>query len=244
MGIFTTKHKKSFEQLNIIGIDFEVKRSTRRKTISIKIKDSIVFLYLPFTLKIEKIVPLLMTKKKWIQANILEQTKTEQTIKRHFINGDTLLFFGRQIIIKNQKSKGKSIALMEDTLFLFLPDLFSNREFKIKMIQNWYRKQALDYITERVTYWKTKVGVDIRSITVRAYKSRWGSCDSNGNVKFNWKLIMAPKFVIEYVVVHELCHRIHMNHSILFWKLVELHFPEIVPAKNWLKENETHLNIS
>jgi predicted metal-dependent hydrolase len=103
MGIFTTKHKKSFEQLNIIGIDFEVKRSTRRKTISIKIKDSIVFLYLPFTLKIEKIVPLLMTKKKWIQANILEQTKTEQTIKRHFINGDTLLFFWSSNY--NQKSK-------------------------------------------------------------------------------------------------------------------------------------------
>lgn len=244
MGIFTTKHKKSFEQLNIIGIDFDVKRSTRRKTISIKIEDSNACLYLPFTLKIEKILPLLNSKKKWIQSKILEQSKREQAIKRQFINGDTVPFLGRQVIIKNQKSKGKSIFLMEETLFLSLPGLFSNREFKIKMIQNWYRKQALDYITERVIYWKTKIGVDIKAITVRAYKSRWGSCDNKGNVKFNWKLIMTPEFVIEYVVVHELCHRVHMNHSIHFWELVRLHFPETASAKNWLKENEANLNIS
>ena len=228
----------------MMGIDFEVKRSTRRKTISLKIQDAKVYLYVPFTLKLEKTLPFLLKKQNWIHANLQEQVKAESFLKKDFINGDGFLFLGEPIQLKHKKTKGKSIVLNGDVLLLCLPELFSDRESRVRMVKNWYRQQAVAYITERVAYWKPKIGVTIGGISVRTYKSRWGSCDSQGHLKFNWKLIMAPKFVVDYVVVHELCHRVYMNHSILFWQLVESHFPATASAKTWLKKNEGTLSFT
>ena len=98
MGIFSVKHKKSFERVNIMGIDFEVKRSTRRKTISIKIQDAKVYLYVPFTLKLEKTLPFLLKKQNWIQANLQEQVRAESSLKKDFVNGDRFLFLGEEFI--------------------------------------------------------------------------------------------------------------------------------------------------
>lgn len=99
--------------------------------------------------------------------------------------------------------------------------------------------KALTYIPERVSYFAKLVGVDYGRITIRNQKTRWGSCSAKGNLNFNCLLMLAPPEVIDYVVVHELCHRKEMNHSNAFWSEVERILPDYKRSVKWLKENGT-----
>lgn len=98
-------------------------------------------------------------------------------------------------------------------------------------------KEAAAYIPERVFLYAQKIGVHYGRITIRNQKSRWGSCSSGGNLNFNCLLMLTPPEVIDYVVVHELCHRLEMNHSCYFWTEVERTLPEYRKYRKWLKTN-------
>ena len=108
---------------------------------------------------------------------------------------------------------------------------FSKQE--IKELAN----KALAYIPERVKYYAPIVGVNYTRITIRNQKTRWGSCSSKGGLNFNCLLMLTPPEVVDYVVVHELCHRKEMNHSKAFWDEVEKVLPDYKSAKPWLREN-------
>ena len=97
--------------------------------------------------------------------------------------------------------------------------------------------EELKYIPQRTAYYAPLVKVSYGRITIRNQKSRWGSCSSKGNLNFNCLLMLMPPEVIDYVVVHELCHRLEMNHSERFWKEVERVLPDYKLRKKWLREN-------
>ena len=97
--------------------------------------------------------------------------------------------------------------------------------------------RALAYIPDRVKYYAELAGVTYGRITIRSQHTRWGSCSRKGNLNFNCLLMMTPPEVIDYVVVHELCHRKEMNHSAAFWDEVEKILPDYRGPKNWLKKN-------
>ena len=97
--------------------------------------------------------------------------------------------------------------------------------------------KALAYIPQRVAYFSQVIGVDYGRITIRNQVSRWGSCSAKGNLNFNCLLMLTPSDVIDYVVVHELCHRKEMNHSPMFWTEVEKFLPNYKSSKKWLKDN-------
>ena len=100
-----------------------------------------------------------------------------------------------------------------------------------------YRKEARRRITERAAYFAEKMGVDYGRIAIKAAKTRWGSCSAQGNLNFHWKLILMPPAILDYVVVHELAHRIEMNHSPRFWTQVERILPDYRERRRWIKEN-------
>lgn len=100
---------------------------------------------------------------------------------------------------------------------------------------------ALKYIPERVTYFAKLIGVDYGHITIRNQRTRWGSCSSKGNLNFNCLLMLTPAEVIDYVVVHELCHRKEMNHSKAFWSEVEKVLPDYKNSVKWLKEEGSNI---
>lgn len=103
------------------------------------------------------------------------------------------------------------------------------------------REQARKLVTERVRYYAPIVGVTYGQIAIRMQHTRWGSCSSKGNLNFNCLLALVPPEVLDYVVVHELCHRKEMNHSVQFWKEVERVIPYYKSCKKWLRENGTSL---
>lgn len=101
---------------------------------------------------------------------------------------------------------------------------------------NRLKEQACPVISERVRHFAKIIGVDYGRITIRHQKTRWGSCSGKGNLSFNCLLMLAPPEVLDYVVVHELCHRKEMNHSAAFWNEVETVLPDYRKQRRWLKE--------
>lgn len=102
-------------------------------------------------------------------------------------------------------------------------------------------EQAAASLPERVRQLAAGMGVSYGRITIRSQKTRWGSCSAQGNLNFNCLLMLAPQQVRDYVLIHELCHRKHLNHSREFWEEVERHCPDYRTCKKWLKENQQHL---
>lgn len=99
------------------------------------------------------------------------------------------------------------------------------------------RERAKSVLAQRTAYFARQIGVTYGRITVRDQKTRWGSCSQTGNLNFNFRLILAPLEVLDYVVVHELCHRRQMNHSAQFWQEVAQVLPNYRERKAWLTEN-------
>lgn len=111
-----------------------------------------------------------------------------------------------------------------------------------------YRIAAKTYIPQRVAYYTSHydylIQRDYSSITIRDQKTRWGSCSSRGTLSFNWRLMLAPPTILDYVIVHELCHLTHMNHSKDFWNCVETILPDYKERRKWLKEHGHELTLS
>lgn len=108
---------------------------------------------------------------------------------------------------------------------------------------NKHKKYARKIFEARVAYFHQFTGGDYTSITIRDQKTRWGSCSGRGTLSFNWRLILAPPEILDYVVVHELCHLTHMNHSKEFWGLVGKILPDYKIRRKWLKENGHTLRL-
>ncbi len=104
-----------------------------------------------------------------------------------------------------------------------------------------YLSQAKEYFPERVAYYAQLLQVDVGRITIREQKTRWGSCSSKGNLNFNWRLMLAPEEIRDYVVLHEIAHRKELNHSPAFWKIVESVMPDYEDRKQWLKDHGREL---
>ena len=106
------------------------------------------------------------------------------------------------------------------------------------------RKRALWEIQKAIAEFQPRTGGEFKRISIKEQKTRWGSCSSNGTLSFHWKLIFAPKFVRDYVVVHELCHLTYMNHSEDFWNLVASVMPDYKIRRKWLKNHSTELSAT
>lgn len=105
------------------------------------------------------------------------------------------------------------------------------------------KKEARNHLASLTEYWAEKIGVSYGRISIRGQKTRWGSCSSKGNLNYNYLLMLCPDEVAEYVVIHELCHRIHMNHSKDFWNKIEAFCPNYKQARKWLKQNGNSLIV-
>ena len=114
---------------------------------------------------------------------------------------------------------------------------------RLQVMEKRYRNAAREYFTVRTAYYHNITGGNYTTITIRDQKSRWGSCSSRGTLSFNYRLIFAPPIILDYVVVHELCHLTHMNHSKDFWNMVKQVMPDYQTHKNWLREHGHELSM-
>ena len=156
--------------------------------------------------------------------------------------GSTILIEGVPHTIKlNRGAKAAGIAADRE-LRLVLPEPENDPAVR-GVIRAVLSARALERIRERVDHYAPLIGVRPGRITIREQKTRWGSCSSRGNLNFNWKLIMASPQVLDYVVIHELCHLHEFNHSPRFWALVQHQMPDYIAWKKWLDNHKEDLYL-
>ena len=178
------------------------------------------------------------TNLKWINKKIQEIRSKPQAAEKKFVNGENFLYLGNYYKLKIIDNRGLPFA--------FENEFFLNRRYQSNaknLFVDWYKKKAKKIILQRVSFYSKQTGLKCKKIRITNAKSRWGSCSAKNNLNFAWRLIMAPLLVIDYVVVHELAHSEHKNHSQKFWEKVNKLFPEFKTAKKWLKQNGYLLKI-
>ncbi len=222
-------------------MEYQLIRS-KRKTISISFdKEAKVVVKAPYWVGKYQIDAFVQEKEEWIEATrirLLKARDKEQKEQLSLNNGDELLFLGKKLIltvIREDRKNGR-VKQVQNRLLLWVP-YDADYELKRACIEKWYRKQASELLSEKAYEFSRRLGVHYEGISIKDQKSRWGSCSSKGNLNFNFRILMAPEKVCDYVIWHELCHLVHMNHSKEFWQLVASFCPEYRACKQWLKEN-------
>ncbi|MFA6571098.1 MAG: SprT family zinc-dependent metalloprotease [Bacteroidota bacterium] len=214
---------------------------TNRKTLSIIIdKEGNLIVRAPLRLHQKDILHFVEKNSKWINKKKEEQKiKQKDSIQKSFSEGTKILFLGKEQTLKITSDTKYAVHRNKTDLILHSKYSVVARSIVIQ----WFYSNAKNIIPQRVQLYTDKIGSIPNRIRITGAVRRWGSCSSKKNLNFSWRLIMAPIEVIDYVVVHELCHFLQMNHSKKFWRLVESIIPEYKEYRKWLRVNEHLLDL-
>lgn len=234
---------RSPEYLQANGFIAEVIRTQRVKSADIRVEEGSVSIIVPDQLPVDRITKLLKDKDRWIREKISLQREALPSSCKQYISGESFSYLGRNYRLKVIDGLFAPVKLIEGRLIVVLPNSQEHPHMIRNALIRWYKHHAEIKLNAKAQRYNSIVGVIPKSIGVRTFKSRWGSCSPAGQIDFNWKIIMAPNRIVDYVVIHELCHLIHHDHSPLFWKEVERAMPDYAECKEWLKMNAVKLDI-
>lgn len=238
-----TKPLADKEYIESNGYIAEVIRTQRTKSADVRVENGAVSVVVPLELDIDRIGKILNDKRQWISQKIYLHQDALPANQKEYVSGESFPYLGRNYRLKVHRGEFKPVKLIEGRLLLTLPEDCQQPEKIRNALVHWYKHHAQKKLQEKAQRYAAIIGVEPKSIYVKDFKSRWGSCSSNGNIDFNWKIILAPNRMVDYVVVHELCHLIHHDHSLNFWKEVERVLPDYEACKCWLKENSVNLSL-
>ncbi len=225
------------------GFTVQVVKSNRRKTMALKVNRHGVAIHIPSLLPLSLAQNFVDKKSSWIKAKLHQQSQ-QVVIEKQFDDGEILLFFGEAYSLQLRNAPSKILISISDDHIVCQARLDKVTKSAIRTaVITWYKQQAENYLEKRSEQLSDLTGLQAQSITVKTYRARWGSCTLSGHIQYNWKLIMAPPNIIDYVIIHELCHTRHHNHSTAFWQLVATYMPDYRSARNWLKTNGYSLEI-
>jgi predicted metal-dependent hydrolase len=228
---------------------FTLIRAFKRRTSTILIdEDARLKVYTSLTYPETAIFAFLQKKKEWIARKLKEQKNRVETLKsKQWEQGSELLFLGERypILFEFHGSQTPQLSFSsKGWIFSSSDNLFedSRRDALRKEFVSWYRQQALEVLGSRVVHHSRNMKVPFHEVAVRTQKRLWGSCHiGSKKIHLNWKLVMAPMDVIDYVVVHELAHLLVPNHSKRFWSKVEQYMPDYKERHNWLKKHSVDM---
>ena len=227
----------------VLGLRVEVVRSIRR-TASLHIVGTDLQIRIPEHLEDERVAAILQQKRPWIRGKVAELKRVPPHRNKELVSGESFPYLGRHYRLKVQEGHQVGVCLSGGYLRATIrpTEMGEQRTLRIQQyLQTWYRSRALERLQEKTTRYAQQIGVSPTAVSVRNFRSRWGSCNKRGQVVFNWNIIKAPHSIVDYVVIHELCHLIHPNHSKSFWELVAKHDQQYLKHKEWLRVKGTNL---
>ena len=231
---------------NDLEFPIEIIRTDRRKTFSIKIDKGKVRIVVPKRLSQKNINAIILKKTPWIRKKIRLQEKIYPLKPKEYVNGETFSYLGKGYRLKLVENGIGEARLKRGELVLGVsPNLKNDQKlnFVKSRIVQWYKTHAEKILRDKTKKYARKLRLHPKSISVKEYKSRWGSCSIKGEIIYNWKIVLAPKRIVDYVIIHELCHLLHQNHSPEFWRTVENSFLSYKESRQWLKENGSTLYV-
>ena len=226
-------------------VSYQIVRS-RRATADIVIeRDGRVLVRAQQKIPNERIEDMVESKRCWIYKNLAEWRDLNATrVLREYRNGEGFLYLGRSYRLLLVADQAEPL-LLKDGRFCLRRDLVDKGEIPAAKaaFRNYYIARGLERISSRVSYFAPKVGVSSVKTGVRELGHRWASYSPAGNLAFHWKCMMAPQTVIDYIVVHELCHFHHLDHTNAFWNEVDKVMPNYRERKEWLKRNGAAMDL-
>jgi predicted metal-dependent hydrolase len=236
--------EKREASINGQTITYTLKRSLRAKRLRLEVRQQTgLTVIVPLSYNIRQLPRLLESKERWISSNLARFSHFQSlSAEKELRSGDTIPYLGRDLeLVKRENHDGVGSITLEENTLAVSPILFKNGILKLAL-EHWYRTEAAKLINERADKLSSQMGISYKRIVIRGQKTRWGSCSRKKNLSFNWKLIMAPEPVLDYVIIHELTHLKEMNHSKRFWELLAQYCPGWREYKKWLKQHEADLN--
>lgn len=215
-------------------ISYQIVRSGRRKkTLTMSLDADGLCVHAPLSMPNDDVKTFVQKRGAWIiskQAFVQDLTLTEP--QRQLVNGETLRYLGRQYRLK-------LVAGLDEVQlsgrFLEVPK--GDRKKVYTALKDWYEDQAKQLLPKRVSMYSRRISVKPQDVLIRDQQKRWGSCNRKGEVRFNWRIVMAPLSLIDYVVVHELVHLEYMNHSSAYWARLRQLLPNYQALQERLNKN-------
>lgn len=225
---------------------YQLARSAKRKTLAISVKEGQVFVRAPHFLSQAQIDEFLLQKSQWIGQKLQRSISEIATKQELFKDGTSVMFDGKLTEI-TYISKAKSPVIYHDSrLFVEVSDEIQEADraqFVKEQLASYFQEVIETKIFNRLPYWVEQTKLAPVDFKVRQYKSRWGSCNSRRQLTFNSLLAMMSDQTIDYIIVHELCHLRHMNHSSAFWQLVGQYMPDFNEHRQWIKTHQRSLSV-
>jgi len=225
-------------------INYTLKQSYRTRSIRLEIRrESGLTVVVPRKYTPKQVEDILLQKSRWILRHLTTGKPLQMPLfKPAPCHGDSLPYLGKTIELSVTAEAGKhtTARFTDGRLVIALTGGVNTSP----VLEAWYRMQARRVFRQKADTFKVIMGLSYNSILIRGQKTRWGSCSAKGNITLNWKLLMAPPEIVDYVIIHELAHRKHMNHSKKFWQFVERYCPRWRECRKWLTKHEDELKSS
>jgi predicted metal-dependent hydrolase len=228
--------------MNLNGLEIEIKRSNRIKTLSINIeRDGSVNVIVPVDLEESKIMDIVKSKEYAIHKYITNNKElNKEHIDRKFVAGHSFLYLGKSYNLQIIENQAEPLKLYNGKFLLSAKVIAKAEDIFIKF----YKKQGKPILEKRINYFKEFIKEKPKEIKIVDLKTRWASCTPLGNLNFHWKCFMAPPSVLDYLIVHELVHLKHLNHSRQFWDEVSIIIPNYKTHEDWLRKNGVKLTLN
>ncbi len=238
------------ETLKFNDYEVAVIRSKRRRTVAIKVDLAGVSVRVPHSLPTRDIRALIVEKHRWVLAKLNSAAAKRRAVaaadqeRAQLGHGSRLLYQGQPLTLSLLAGEVTTIEQQPGKLIVQSPQALSAEPDQLRaMVEQWLYARAVEELQLCVNVYKQKVGASPSRVDVKNYRARWGSCKPDGSIQLNWRLIHAPMHIMDYVVIHELCHLLEMNHSPRFWSEVERVDPQYRMKRRWLQDNGWQLNF-
>ncbi|MEM7197833.1 MAG: SprT family zinc-dependent metalloprotease [Pseudomonadota bacterium] len=212
---------------------YELIRANRR-SLSLQVRNGQVIVRAPKRMRLGTIYEFLHKHHDWVEAQLANFAKRPPNPQGK--EGDQVWFLGQAYRLAYDKGI-RDCRLAGNIMFVGGHALrYQTPQSYKRRLRIWYRHTALAHLQERTAHFAATMGVCPRSVVIRDYKARWGACSSDNAITYNWRIILMPEYVIDYLVVHELAHIIQHNHSPAFWAEVAKILPNFRESRNFLKK--------
>ena len=235
-------HIRSFanEIIDIGNVDLEIQieRTNRKRTIALEVKNNKLIIKTPRSVSKKTLVDLIRRKQQWIKKRAILNFEEQNLKNRGFIDNDKFYFRGDEYRLSLILGRKEAVKIEGGLLVVsYVDDKSIDRGTIKRLLEDWYLKESIEILKARTEELAQQMRVQPYGITVKNYKSKWGSCTANNKISYNWRIIMAPDPIIDYLIVHELSHIIEPNHSKNFWYQVGNYCKDFQKKRKWLREN-------
>lgn len=223
---------------------FQIRRAAGRRRLSITVRpDGSFWVSTNKTLSQKRIRSFLLEQMNWVRssAETMEALRA-QNPKKQFKSGEVYPYLGSNYELVIERDAPLRLQIQDGKMIFSSPvseEKMSEeqRVYYQQKFKSTYKKVAKKLLTKRLEVWSEKMGLEVKGLSFRMQKSVWGSCSSTNKISLNMKLIVAPLEILDYVVIHELAHICHKNHSRSFWQVVETYTDHRRRAAKWLRDN-------